>query len=498
MYTFAAFDAVDHILLWQKLYFSGVSSKIIRVLKHLYDNASVQVRVGGHYTKAFDIACGVLQGESLSPFLFSLFVSDIEDFFRGRGFVGVNIDGQHDLLMLSFADDLVIVSDSPSDLQKKINSLSDYTRRNKLIVNDKKTKVVCFKRSPRPVGGLSFYFEGKKLETVSSYDYLGVQFSSSCCFLGMTKQIVGRAAASTSSILSLMAKSRIVSWDARVRLYESVVLGAVRHCMPISSLRYQNLLERVQVRFFKSLLHLLRSTPDNAVRIESGVLPISYLMFKSTLNWLEKILDMDRRRIPRLCFDRLRELSNTDPRWNWTLQVRGWFVEIQALSIWERLDAASLKAHKSELLSRYSAFLHSKDVAGLNASSFLLFSQSLVKNPCTIPSRYLTWSLPIYVVRIMAQLRLAACEIIKFTYKGEAFLISATVTCTICNLHRNETLQHIFTECPIYSPIRTQFISRLNFNGPVDPFSRLTLKEVKLVSAFVVQMLKIRAFIMNE
>ncbi|KAL3283074.1 hypothetical protein HHI36_006231, partial [Cryptolaemus montrouzieri] len=66
----------------------------------------------GNYTRSFDIFQGVLQGETLSPLLFALFISDIKKFFRNRAITGVNIDGLHDIIMLLYVDDLVFLADS--------------------------------------------------------------------------------------------------------------------------------------------------------------------------------------------------------------------------------------------------------------------------------------------------------------------------------------------------------------------------------------------------
>lgn len=67
-----AFGSIPHHKLWPNLLSLGLSSKIIRIIKSLYDTAFVQVRVGGLLTDPHPVTSGVLQGESLSPLLFIL------------------------------------------------------------------------------------------------------------------------------------------------------------------------------------------------------------------------------------------------------------------------------------------------------------------------------------------------------------------------------------------------------------------------------------------
>ena len=54
---------------------------------------------------------GVRQGESLSPFLFSMFLNDIEENLELNGFKGINMY-MTKLFILLYADDIVVFSDS--------------------------------------------------------------------------------------------------------------------------------------------------------------------------------------------------------------------------------------------------------------------------------------------------------------------------------------------------------------------------------------------------
>lgn len=115
-----AFDSINHIILWEKLYKSGISSKLIRVLQNLYNNAELQVKINDVRSNAIKITEGVLQGEILSPLLFALYINDIEDLFRSNGLSGINIDGFNDVFFLIYADDMVLLATSPIDLKHKL------------------------------------------------------------------------------------------------------------------------------------------------------------------------------------------------------------------------------------------------------------------------------------------------------------------------------------------------------------------------------------------
>lgn len=430
--------------------------------------------------------------------LFSLFLADMEHFFRERGAIGVNVDGFCDVLMLMYADDLVILSDSAGDMQRKLCLLEMYTSQNNLEVNINKTKVMCFRRSPRPINNVSLLLNDVRLEMVGQYNYLGVIFSSSSLFYGMIQHSVSKASISVGSVMSLFGRSKVVSWEARMRLYESIVLNSISHCIPVWSLRYFEMLERIQVKFYKTLLHLPRCTPDYAVRLETGVLPVAFLIFKISLTWLSKMLSMEANRLPRICFLRLLQLRHNDRRYNWALQLENIFLQISESDIWRNLSAQTLKCSKHRILKKYEELLRCTDISAASSSTFLLFPSLLPNNLDLVPSQYLTWKLPIYITRVISQLRMCNVRGVKLSSAGSSFFIDFSVSCTLCNLQRNETLFHMFLECPVYEPIRTSFLREI---GPAGLFARLNMLDVrgaKIIAAFVATILKIRAFIINE
>ena len=65
-----AFDRVPREVLYWSLRQKGISEKLVRVIRSMYDGAVTTVRSGRGMTLAFEIKVGVHQGSCLSPLLF--------------------------------------------------------------------------------------------------------------------------------------------------------------------------------------------------------------------------------------------------------------------------------------------------------------------------------------------------------------------------------------------------------------------------------------------
>ena len=73
-----AFDSVAHVKLWLKLSRIGITGKLLNVIKSMYSKLNACVRLDSNYSDIFTYNVGLMQMESLSPLLYSLYVNDIE------------------------------------------------------------------------------------------------------------------------------------------------------------------------------------------------------------------------------------------------------------------------------------------------------------------------------------------------------------------------------------------------------------------------------------
>ena len=69
-----AFDSIDRESLWKIMAHYGIPTKIINLIKKMYEDSGGQILFKGKLSKFFQILTGVRQGCLLSPFLFLLII----------------------------------------------------------------------------------------------------------------------------------------------------------------------------------------------------------------------------------------------------------------------------------------------------------------------------------------------------------------------------------------------------------------------------------------
>ena len=122
-----AFDSVQRVMLWYKLYHIGIRCKLLQVIKFMYSNVTTCVQVDGF--NYFTNELGLIQGEVLSPILFSLYVNDCEMAFINSTCSSIPLELKDlNLFLLMYADDVVIFSESISGLQNMLDTLYEYTK----------------------------------------------------------------------------------------------------------------------------------------------------------------------------------------------------------------------------------------------------------------------------------------------------------------------------------------------------------------------------------
>ena len=144
-----AFDSINHQTMFNILKAYGVPPRMLEAIKLCYQNLKAKVISPDGDTDIFKIYAGVMQGDTLAPFLF---VTVLDYALRNaiNGFeeeLGLTINkrqsrrvGAESLCDLDFADDIVLMSNAVKQAQELLLRVEKECKGVGLMLNSKKTK----------------------------------------------------------------------------------------------------------------------------------------------------------------------------------------------------------------------------------------------------------------------------------------------------------------------------------------------------------------------
>ena len=141
----SAFNMSDHDLTLQILYDLGFPTDAIEVVKDIYTGATTRYTTPYGCTKAIQIDRGTLQGDTLSPFLFLIYIEPLLRWLNvgSRGYKFGCVPSREQVRTacnsLAYADDLEILTSKLSDLKIQATKLSLYSDWAQMKVNVGKT-----------------------------------------------------------------------------------------------------------------------------------------------------------------------------------------------------------------------------------------------------------------------------------------------------------------------------------------------------------------------
>ena len=164
-----AFDLINRHILFYKIMRSGWHGRVVDTMRSLYRQTYFRLKCNGLLSASVLDELGVNQGGNASGLLFRKYLGDLSEYLKKE--VGICVDDEI-LAHILWADDLLLLSDTCHGLQKQLDGLQKFCALNFMIVNEIKTKVMVFGKIPADTN-IAFYFNGKVLNIVNSYKYLG-------------------------------------------------------------------------------------------------------------------------------------------------------------------------------------------------------------------------------------------------------------------------------------------------------------------------------------
>ena len=412
---------------------------------------------------------GVRQGDNLSPLLFAIYLNDFEQFMSTK-YTGLktlknlytNAATSEEMLtllklyVLLYADDTIIMAESPTELQLALDALGEYCQTWKLKINIDKTKIMGFTKGKTQTPVQDFWLNGEKLEMVDSYVYLGTTFQSNGKFTGAIQKQINQAHRALFVIKSKKEKFNLPI-DIVLDLFDKMILPILLYGCEIWGFANLDSIEVFYRKFLKYLLKLNDQTTTCMVYSETGRTELSVIIKARMVSyWHKTSTGLSTKLAYRLLYllNKLNDQNNNFS--SWLNQIEQTLNSCDMRNVW--LNPKSYKPNrlKKELIQKLTNLNNQKWLNKIATQSSCCTFRTF-KNEIKL-ERYLF--LPDSADRIIIcrfRCRNSKIPVVTQGFTNE-YILYEDRKCSLCNLQEIGDEFHYTLVCPFFQLQRQTFI----------------------------------------
>ena len=483
------FDSINRNALFHILESNGIKGNMLSIIKSLYLNVLASVRNNGEYSEYFDCPVGLKQGCILSPTLFSIFMTELSRVINAEGKHGIQLlTCKAVIFHLLYADDIALVSDTPSGLQNQLNVLNAQSIRLGLEVNLNKTKIIVFRKGGHLSKHETWHLGGSPIEVVNSYCYLGIYFTTRMSFTSSTSPFVAKAKKACNDILRSLNILKCYNLSVFLKLFDAKVQPILSYGCELWGVHDITDIEGVHTYALKRFLTVSLHCSNTTIYGDTGRYPLSICHKIRSLKYWFRILKLPQNRINRQSYEMMHRLSEGGKH-NWVSSVRELFCTNGFGVVWMFKGVGNEKHFLKLMKQRLCDCFMQGWVAKLSSSEH--FQCYFNFKTCIQAESFLhVDTLGKRLQNVLIQFRMGVSAINGHRYKFSA--IATQKSCPFCK-SVNEDEYHIIYGCPVYEHIRNvmleeRFISRRNINNMYTLIAGNTIMFAKyLIAVFSVR-----------
>ena len=324
----------------------GIDGKLYFLLKSMYSKTEACVNVNGFNTAWFSTKTGVMQGDSLSPTLFNLFINDLALFLKDMN-VGISIN-ETQIPILMYADDVVILSENEEDLQHMLNLVNNWCQKWKMSINQKKTKAMHFR--PKTINQcMTPLFLGQaKIEYTNYYKYLGVYINEFLEFDYHCTTLSEAGTRALGSVISKLRNNEYVMYDTYTKCVECSIYPVVDYGTEIWGYVKDATTDHVQLKAIQAFLGVHKFAPNLGIMGDMGWCPSHIRRKLCMLHYWNRLVKLDDDRITKIAFNE--EYSRQGV---WCSAIKDLLYEYDCRELYDSRSECDLSLLKEKMLEKY-------------------------------------------------------------------------------------------------------------------------------------------------
>ena len=284
-----AFDFVSINQLLNVMKKLKLSRIIIQWVKHFMTKRSINLIFDENKSKTYYVESGIPQGSPISPILFLIYIRHLFPKIRMK----FNAHSP------SFIDDVAIYVENKTakqnckEIEIIVKTAFDWAASNNVKFDDDKSELIHFEKTRNVSKDTLELPNGTVLEPKNVVKWLGVWLDRKLNFKKHVETRISSANRSFFAIQNLMKSEWGLKPTACRQLYLSCIIPISDYGSEIwynGQKKYEKLFQNLQNRMIRKILGTFKTTPIQAMEIESHVLPVKLRLLMKNQKYAIRLL----------------------------------------------------------------------------------------------------------------------------------------------------------------------------------------------------------------
>lgn len=236
----------------------------------------------------------------LSPILFCIYITELEDKLRKRFIGGVTIRNLR-IWSLAYADDIVLLAKNRVALLDMMETLKKFLNSRRMILSTDKTKILVFNRG-RNGKKEKWWWNKNEIEEVNNFKYLGFNFNSEGNHKDHITELKKKGNIAIRKVWGLGERKFKGDYRKRKMLFDYLVKGVMCYAVEIWGWCEYKELEKIQSDYLRWILKLDFCTPRYIVYRETDCKKLRVEWGRRAVKFEMKIEKWGEERLVKLCW----------------------------------------------------------------------------------------------------------------------------------------------------------------------------------------------------